>query len=200
MRGATKTSGLLMSALCFRAVLLPAQPIAASIVTHGLLIAGPSVIDAAGNTYTTGGAPATNFPVTPGAAQTQPGGGMCPIYGPFPLSEPCPDVYIAKVDPSGNTVFATLLGGLQADNGVALAVDSSGNVYVTGTTGGSFPTTPGAAIPSSAGGSFVAKRNAGRFFRRFALAARDGLLRPACPPTSSARQRSAAVARYRPAN
>lgn len=52
-------------------------------------------------------------------------------------------------DTAGNTVFGTFLGGPTWDTGTALAVDSTGNVYVTGTTRGSFPTTPTAAIPAS---------------------------------------------------
>ena len=51
-----------------------------------------------------------------------------------------------KVDPSGNQIWDTLLGGPTADNGTALAIDTNGNVAFTGSTGGQFPTTPGAAI------------------------------------------------------
>jgi len=54
-----------------------------------------------------------------------------------------------KVDPSGNEIWGTLLGGPTADQGTALAVDANGNVVLTGSTDGQFPTTPGAAIESS---------------------------------------------------
>ncbi len=54
-----------------------------------------------------------------------------------------------KVDPSGNQIWGTLLGGPTADKGTALAVDANGNVVLTGSTDGQFPTTPGAAIESS---------------------------------------------------
>jgi uncharacterized protein (TIGR03437 family) len=147
------------------------QPVAGSITTHALPFAGPpfepvssffeggfnfpagtgvyhtSVIDAAGNVYNTGdvSGPAGTI-VTPGAAQTEPGGGAClALFG----TQPCPDVYIAKADASGNLVFGTLLGGPTIDIGTALAVDAAGNVFVAGTTGGSFPTTANAAIPAS---------------------------------------------------
>jgi uncharacterized protein (TIGR03437 family) len=91
---------------------------------------------------------------TPGAAQTQPGGGICTEL--FPL--PCYNAYIAKSDSSGNTVFATYLGGASNSLGQAIAVDAAGNIYVAGTTGSSFPTTANAAIrTSSAGGTFAAK-------------------------------------------
>jgi hypothetical protein len=125
---------------------LPAQYIPPSIPTIPLPISGPAVFDSLGNTYYyTGGS------VTPGAAQTQPGGGTCPVEE-YPIGAqpmPCPDAYIAKVDPEGNLVYGTLLGGPTGDSGSALAVDSGGNVFITGSTGGQFPTTPNAAIPNS---------------------------------------------------
>jgi len=54
-----------------------------------------------------------------------------------------------KVDPSGNQIWGTLLGGPTADSATALAIDTNGNVAFTGSTGGQFPTTAGAAIGSS---------------------------------------------------
>ena len=62
---------------------------------------------------------------------------------------PCPDAMVSKVDPSGKQIWGTRLGGPTADNGTALAIDTNGNVAFTGSTGGQFPTTPGAAIQSS---------------------------------------------------
>src|ERR1019366_6092308 len=85
------------------------------------------------------------------AAQTQSGGGTCYTKA-FPIGEvptTCTDAYISKADSAGNMVFATLLGGPTADGASALAVDGAGNIFVTGSTGGSFPTTPNAAIPTS---------------------------------------------------
>jgi hypothetical protein len=53
-----------------------------------------------------------------------------------------------KVDASGNQIWGTLLGGPTADNAIALAIDTNGNVVLTGSTDGQFPTTPGAAVGS----------------------------------------------------
>jgi hypothetical protein len=42
------------------------------------------------------------------------------------------DIFIAKLDPSGNWLWVRQAGGTQADVGNGIAVDSAGNVYVTG--------------------------------------------------------------------
>ncbi|HJZ99964.1 MAG TPA: hypothetical protein VKE70_25820, partial [Candidatus Solibacter sp.] len=97
--------------------------------------------DAAGNVYGVGSV--LGDTPTAGAAQTQFGGGSCPSIGvPFggPVDLPCPDAFIVKQDASGKTIFATYLGGPTADGAQALAVNAAGEVYVVGTTGGSFPT------------------------------------------------------------
>ena len=123
-----------------------AQLAPGSISTIQQPFVGHAVFDASGNRYYLSGQP------TPDAAQTQSGGGLC-IGGPGfhggPGVEACPDASVIKVDPSGNQSWGTLLGGPTADNGTALAIDTDGNVAFTGSTGGQFPTTPGAAIGSS---------------------------------------------------
>ena len=121
---------------------MAAQSIPATINTISQTTYGQAVFDAAGNAYYLFG------PVTTGAAQTQSGGGTC-FAGIIPIQEACPDAAVVKFDPSGNEVFGTLLGGPATDSGTALAVDAAGNVFLTGTTGGQFPTTAGAAIPAS---------------------------------------------------
>lgn len=42
------------------------------------------------------------------------------------------DVFIAKYDPAGKVLWARSLGGPEEDAGVGIAVDTSGNIYVTG--------------------------------------------------------------------
>jgi hypothetical protein len=126
-----------------------------NLTTHPLPGYGPTTIATDGSVYFTG-----SGTVTPGAAQTQPGGGTCYLEA-FPIGlipQSCSDAYVGKVDSAGNTVWGTLLGGSTADLGTAIAVDAAGNVYVGGTTGGSFPTTSNAAIATSASaGVFAAK-------------------------------------------
>jgi hypothetical protein len=55
------------------------------------------------------------------------------------------DAYLAKLELKGSGLqFATFLGGLESDNGYALAVDLDGHVYVAGDTQSpAFPTTAG---------------------------------------------------------
>lgn len=135
-----------------------AQPTPASLQTSSLQTGGPAVFDSAGNSYYLSG------PVTAGAAQTQPGGGVCNLAAGFlgPIPEPCSDAYAAKVDPKGNVVFGTLLGGPTADTGSALAVNAVGNVFLTGSTNGQFPTTLEAAIANSSTSKvFAARLSAG---------------------------------------
>nr|MBI2905687.1 SBBP repeat-containing protein [Chloroflexota bacterium] len=72
---------------------------------------------------------------------------------------------MTKLNAAGSgLVYSTYLGGSVYDSGQAIAVDGSGNAYVTGKTSSSdFPTTPGALDTSSNGGTdaFVTKLNAG---------------------------------------
>jgi uncharacterized protein (TIGR03437 family) len=99
--------------------------------------------------YVTGATASSNFPTTKGAFQTAPGGSS--------------DSFVAKLSPEGSTLaYSTLLGGNGTDAAVGIAVDSSGNAYVTGTTSSTnFPTTTGAFQTSGAGGveGFVSKLN-----------------------------------------
>ena len=74
------------------------------------------------------------------------------------------DVFIAKFNPSGTTLlWATFLGGDGDDQPTSVAVDSTGAIYVTGsTTSSSFPVSFGAYQAKSPGGvnSFLSKFSA----------------------------------------
>lgn len=68
------------------------------------------------------------------------------------------------IDPSVAVAFSTYLGGTLEDDGLAIAVDSSGNAYVTGQTQSTnFPTTPSPYQATNAGqfDAFVTKIAAG---------------------------------------
>ena len=77
-------------------------------------------VDGAGAAYLTGTTDSAAFP-TSGAAQPRFGGGR--------------DAFVAKLSPDGSSLeYATHLGGSGIDAGLAIALDSSGSVYVTGQT------------------------------------------------------------------
>ena len=117
-------------------------------------------VDSKNNAYVTGGTYSANFPVTSGALQTVCGGGID--------ESNCWDAFVAKVNPKGSAlVYSTYLGGYGNDFGYALALDSSDNVYVAGTTVSSnfpvvHPLQPVIVGPigfEAPGDAFVAKLN-----------------------------------------
>lgn len=85
-------------------------------------------VDEEGNACITGQTNSVDFPVTGGAFQGKPGGGM--------------DGFVAKLTHMGTSlIFATYLGGSGDDRGRGIALDAANNVYVTGETkSANFPT------------------------------------------------------------
>jgi hypothetical protein len=103
-------------------------------------------VDASDNAYVTGYG---WVPTTPGALLTPP-------------SVTNAHAFVAKFTSSGSLVYSTLLGGDGADGGQAIAADSSGNAYVTGSTNSSdFTGDPGGGAQTINAGqnAFVAKLN-----------------------------------------
>lgn len=108
-------------------------------------------VDATGNVYTTGSFQAT--------VDFDPGAGTSNIS-----SSGSSDIFISKLDASGNFVWAKKLGGSSADIGRAIKVDGSGNVYTTGEFQGVADFDPNAGVSNltSSGASdiFVSKLDA----------------------------------------
>ncbi len=105
-------------------------------------------VDSNGNIYTTGNYTGTvDFDPNAGASNlTDTGGG---------------DIFVSKLDTNGNFVWAKNMGGAYFDEGSDITLDLSGNIYTTGSFGGTADFDPGVGISnlSSAGGAdiFVSK-------------------------------------------
>ncbi|MGZ5134147.1 MAG: hypothetical protein ACXWCG_03310, partial [Flavitalea sp.] len=98
------------------------------------------VVDNAGNAYTTGNFFfSLDFDVDNIGGEVTSAGGL--------------DIYIAKHDSSGNYVYARSMGGTVDDGGLGMALDTAGNVYVSGYFSHMVDFDPGAssAILTSAG-------------------------------------------------
>jgi hypothetical protein len=123
-------------------------------------------VDSAGSVYATGRAASDNFPtLNPIQASRSsccgPGAGSA--------------AFVTKLSPSGSAlVYSTYLGGFGEDFGSAIAVDATGNAYITGFANSpllddcpscSFPTTPNVVQPNLGGtpdvawNAFVSKIN-----------------------------------------
>jgi hypothetical protein len=77
-------------------------------------------VDSSGSAYITGSANSLDFPLAAPMQGTNPG---------------APDVFVAKLNPAGTAlVYSTYIGGTGSDSSSGIALDSSGNAYVTGTT------------------------------------------------------------------
>ena len=101
-------------------------------------------VDSTGAAYITGDTTSTNFPLV-NAYQTY--GGQ-------------QDAFVTKLNPAGNAlVYSTYLGGNAVDHGAAIAIDTSLNAYITGSTySANFPVA-NATQPKIGGGedAFVAE-------------------------------------------
>ena len=103
-------------------------------------------VDSSADVYVVGSTSSANFPTTASAFQTTFGGNS--------------DAFVSKLDPSGSKLlFSSYLGGSDIDYGLALALDPSGNVFVTGSTQSTdFPTVkPVQSGNAGNGDAFVAE-------------------------------------------
>jgi hypothetical protein len=101
-------------------------------------------VDGTGNAYVTGDTQSTDFPVTASSTQPTLGGGH--------------DAFVTKINAAGTAiVYSTFVGGSGDDSGRGIAVDGSGNAYVTGSTQSTtFPGVTGSSIQPANGGGFDA--------------------------------------------
>jgi hypothetical protein len=106
-------------------------------------------LDAALNAYVTGETSSSSDVAMSGGFDTSHNGGF--------------DVFVTKLSSTGaSRVYSTYLGGSAADRGFGIAVDGSGNAYLTGETDSTgFPTTTGAFDTGKNGiDAFVSKVSA----------------------------------------
>lgn len=119
--------------------------------TMGGTAATQIVLDASGNIYTTG--------YFQGTADFDPGAGLFNL-----ISAGGADIFVSKLDASGNFVWAKAMGGANFDNGNSIALDLNGNVYTTGFFDGTADFDPGVALSNlTSSGSkevFVSKLDA----------------------------------------
>lgn len=76
--------------------------------------------DVEGNVIGVGGSFSNNLSTTPGCQQASYNGGM--------------EVYVIKLDSSGNRLFSTYLGGTALDDAYGVATDPQKNIYISGHT------------------------------------------------------------------
>ena len=109
-------------------------------------------VDASGNAYVVGTTFSTDFPTASPFQPAHGGSGEVPF-----------DAFVTKLNAAGNAlVYSTYLGGSGRDDGLDIAVDSSGNAYLWGATDSSDFPTASPFQPANAGGfhAFVTKLNA----------------------------------------
>ena len=90
-------------------------------------------VDVKGNTYTTG--------YFRDIVDFDPGPGVFNL-----TSAGASDIFISKLDSSGNFIWAKRLGGGNGDIGASIAVDGTGNVYTTGAFIGTADFDPGPGV------------------------------------------------------
>jgi hypothetical protein len=90
-------------------------------------------VDDSGNTYTTGSFQST--------ADFDPGIGISNL-----IAIGNDDIFISKLDASGNFMWAKSIGGSNDDHGISITTDASGNVYTTGFFSGTADFDPGIGI------------------------------------------------------
>jgi hypothetical protein len=114
-------------------------------------------VDSSGDVFVTGYTQSDDFPIHQ-AIQSVLGISAGVLCG----TAPCPDAFVTELNPAGNAlVYSTYLGGNGPDFGQGIALDYTGDPYVTGSTSSTnFPATPlaySSTLTGAAGNMFVAK-------------------------------------------
>ena len=102
-------------------------------------------VDPAGNVYVTGFTWSSDFPTLDPMRDAK--------------SAHNYEAFISKLDPNGVIIYSTYLGGYWQSVGNSITVDAKGNAYVTGSTGGEFPTVNPIFTYKGGEDIFVAKLN-----------------------------------------
>ena len=140
----------------FQPYLLELDPTGTQLIFSATGIGGNAIaFDSSGNIYMAGTTNSLTYPTTPGSYQPS-----------FPVFQTCfapcmsmfqgPNQYVTKLDPTGTKmIFSTAVSGNGGTLNEGLAVDASGNVYLTGLAGVSYPYT--VAVPTPPAGPAVSK-------------------------------------------
>lgn len=124
-----------------------AKNIGSNVGDYGWSIA----VDTAGNVYTAG-----NFK---GLADFDPGSAKFEL-----AAEGSWDIFISKLDASGNFVWARSMGGTEFEAAISIALDGAGNIYTTGNFNGTTDFDPGSSTfyltSAGVGDIFISKLNA----------------------------------------
>ncbi len=144
------TPGAYSNASTANLYLLELDPTGTKAVFSSTGVGGSAVaIDSSGNIYVAGTTNSLTYPTTPGAYQaTFPAFQTCiaPCIGSFQGA----NQYVSKIDPTGSKlIFSTAVSGSGNTTNAGLAVDATGNVYLTGYAGASYPytVTPPTIVP-----------------------------------------------------
>jgi len=104
-------------------------------------------VDKSGNIYVTGSSGSSNFPI---------------FNALYPTMNVTGDIFVTKINPSGTAIlYSSFLGGSSSESANSIAVDSSGNAYLTGSTFSSDYPIQNALYPNLNGGgdAFATKIN-----------------------------------------
>jgi Beta-propeller repeat/Abnormal spindle-like microcephaly-assoc'd, ASPM-SPD-2-Hydin len=160
----TTTNAFLQSVTSGTHAIVAVLNAAGTAITYATYLAGTTsagdqangvAIDSSNKIYVTGLTDSITFPTTTGVFQTKNASGQQVAF-------------VSKIDPTksgaASLVYSTYLSGPTTQStGNAIAVDGSGNAYVTGNAGGDFPVTAGSFAYDGAslgqGGVYVTKLN-----------------------------------------